>query len=212
MYQPPAFRDDHTQAQHALIRRHPLGLLITAGPAGLMANPLPFLIDDAHGPRGMLRAHLARANQQWRELALVETCLVVFQGPEGYVSPGWYETKRETGKVVPTWNYTMVQASGRPRVIEDQDWLRRQVGALTGMHEQARVQPWAVEDAPEPFIAAQLRGIVGIEIAIERLEGKWKLSQNRPEADRIGVRDGLDREGPEGAALARLVAERGGLD
>ena len=205
MYQPPHFREDDLGAQHALIRAHPLGLLVTAGPGGLMANPIPFLLDAASG-RGILRAHLARANPQGRELAGVAECLVVFQGPQGYVTPSWYATKRETGKVVPTWNYATVHAHGRPRVIEDPGWLRRQIADLTDLSEAGRPEPWAVDDAPRSFTDAQLKGIVGIEIPVTRIEGKWKVSQNRPAADRDGVAAGF-READQ-ASLAALVQER----
>ena len=209
MYQPPHFREDRLEVQHALIRSHPLGLLVTAGPGGLMANPIPFLIYPDESEFGTLRAHVARGNPQWRELGSVEECLVVFQGPHSYVSPSWYATKQETGKVVPTWNYVTVHAWGRPRVVEDTAWLRRQIEDLTASQEQRRAPPWAVDDAPEPFIAAQLRGIVGIEIPVTRIEGKWKVSQNRPEADRAGVVAGLTAEGGGAEAMAALVAERG---
>ncbi|WP_375465018.1 FMN-binding negative transcriptional regulator [uncultured Methylobacterium sp.] len=208
MYQPPHFREDDLGAQHALIRTHPLGLLITAGPGGLMANPIPFLIDPEASERGTLRAHLARANPQWRELEAVEDCLVVFQGPQAYVTPSWYATKRETGKVVPTWNYVTVHAWGRPRVIADSAWLRRQIADLTDLREAARAEPWAVADAPEPFTAAQVKGIVGLEIPVGRSAGKWKVSQNRPEADRAGVIAGLRDLGGADDAMAALVHAR----
>jgi transcriptional regulator len=210
MYQPPAFREDRPDVMHALIRAHPLGLLITATP-GLEANLIPFLVDPEPSPNGTLRGHLARANQQWRALAEGAECLVVFQGPQAYVTPSWYATKRETGKVVPTWNYATVHAWGRPSVFEDPAWLHRQVTAQTESREASRAAPWAVSDAPEAFVASQLKGIVGLEIPISRLEGKWKVSQNRPEADRAGVVEGL--RGTEGADpdMAALVAERAGL-
>ena len=134
MYQPPAFREDRPEIQHALIRRHPLGLLITAGPAGLLANLFPFLL-DAGAEKGTLRLHMARANPQWREFEAIEECLVVFQGPQDYVTPSWYATKRETGKVVPTWNYATVHAWGRPRVMNDDAWLRR---PDRGPHDEPR--------------------------------------------------------------------------
>jgi transcriptional regulator len=211
MYQPPAFREDRIEVQHELIRRHPLGCLVTHGPEGLVANHIPFLLDPSAGPLGTLAAHLARANAQWRE-AGDRQGLVIFQGPESYVTPSWYETKRETGKVVPTWNYAVVHVWGRIRVHDDPAWLRAQVERLTGAHEGGRADPWAVEDAPAPFVAAQLKGIVGIEIAVERLEGKWKVSQNRPESDRRGVADGLGRAPDADApAMAALVSRYGGL-
>jgi transcriptional regulator len=207
MYQPPAFREDRLEVQHDLIRAQPLGLLITAGPSGLMANLIPFLINPETSPRGTLRAHFSRANPHWRELAAVEECLVVFQGPQDYVTPSWYVTKQETGKVVPTWNYVTVHAWGRPHVIEDGQWLRRQLDDLTHLNEGSRPMPWLVDDAPPDYVAAQMKGIIGLEIPIDRIEGKWKVSQNRPAADRAGVVAGLEAEGKE--VMARLVAERG---
>ncbi|TXM72589.1 FMN-binding negative transcriptional regulator [Methylobacterium sp. WL103] len=213
MYQPPHFREDDLGAQHALIRAHPLGLLVTAGPGGPMANPIPFLIDGQASERGTLRAHLARANPHWRELAQVAECLVVFQGPQGYVTPSWYATKRETGKVVPTWNYATVHARGRPRVIEDAAWLRRQIADLTDLREAGRPEPWAVDDAPRAFTDAQLKGIVGIEIPVAQIVGKWKVSQNRPAADRDGVVAGFRAAGDgDGMAeeMAALVQARSG--
>jgi transcriptional regulator len=208
VYQPPHFREDDLAVQHALIEAHPLGLLVSAGPGGLMANPIPFLIDRAASEHGTLRAHLARANPQWRELAEVEEALVIFQGPQDYISPSWYATKQETHKVVPTWNYVTVHAWGRPVVIEDQEWLRRQIDDLTRLRERPLAEPWAVEDAPAPFVAAQIKGIIGIEIEIGRIEGKWKVSQNRPPADREGVVEGLAGQGETSAAMAALVASR----
>ncbi len=212
MYQPPHFREDRLEVQHELIRAHPLGLLISAGPGGLVANLIPFLIDPAASERGTLQCHMSRANEQWRELMAVEECLVVFQGPHDYVTPSWYATKRETGKVVPTWNYATVHAWGRPRVIEDEGWLRQQIGALTQSRERGRPAPWSVEDAPPEYVSAQIKGIIGVEIPIARIEGKWKMSQNRPEADRIGVVEGYRGQGEASAAIADLVAERGGID
>jgi transcriptional regulator len=204
VYRPPAFREDRLEAQHALIRAHPLGLLITAGPGGLMANPIPFLLDAAGGPHGTLLAHLAAANPQLQELASVNLCLAVFQGPQDYVTPSWYASKTEHGRVVPTWNYVTVHAWGTPRVIGDAPWLRAQIEALTSRHEAERAQPWHVGDAPHDFIAAQMRGIMGIEIPIDRIEGKWKVSQNRPAADREGVVSGFSEDGNQ--AMADLVA------
>lgn len=211
MYQPPHFREDRIEVQHALIRRHPLGLLITSGPGGLMANPIPFLVEADGSQNSMLRAHLARANPQWSELKSVSECLVVFQGAQDYITPSWYATKGETGKVVPTWNYITVHLWGAPRVIDDAAWLHRQIEDLTRSREDSRTAPWAVGDAPEDFIAAQVKGIIGIEIPILRREGKWKVSQNRPAADRAGVVAGLRAEGTGGEATADVVAERGGV-
>jgi transcriptional regulator len=209
MYQPAHFREERLEVQHALIRAHPLALLVTQGAAGLEANTIPFLLDPDASPLGTLRAHLARANPQWRSLDREQEALVVFQAADSYITPSWYAAKREHGKVVPTWNYAVVQAWGRPRVIDDREWLARQIRALTGQQEVRRADPWAVDDAPEPFVAAQLKGIVGVEIPIARIEGKWKVSQNRPPEDRAGVAQGLEGEGDSvSRAMARLVRER----
>jgi transcriptional regulator len=191
MYEPPLHRQDDLAEIHAMIRARPFGLLISHGPSGLQASSVPFTLVDDGSAYGMLRAHLARANPQGRDLAEASEALVVFQGPDHYITPSWYATKRETGKVVPTWNYVMVQARGAARVVEGADWLRAQVEQLTNAREAEREKPWAVGDAPEDFIAQQLRAIVGVEIALTDLRGKWKASQNRNDADRAGVIAGL---------------------
>jgi transcriptional regulator len=209
MYETIHFREDDLAAQHELIEAYPLGLLISAGDGGVLANPIPFVLSRGDGARGTLRCHLARANAQWQALEANPSVLVVFQGSQAYVSPGWYPTKAETGQVVPTWNYAIVQARGSARVIHDAAWLHANVSAITDQHEGRRPKPWAVTDAPEPFIAAQLKGIVGVEIPIDTISGKFKASQNRPVPDRIGVAEGLAAEGNE--AMLALVRERGGL-
>lgn len=205
MYQPTHHREDRLDVQHGLIVSHPLGLLISLGTEGLLANAIPFLLQSSAGPLGTLQAHLARANEQWRNLD-EQKVLTVFQGPQTYVSPSFYETKRETGKVVPTWNYTIVQARGVVRLHDDPAWLDAHIGALTKRHEGNRDHPWQVSDAPRQYIESQLRGIVGIEIEIEAIEGKWKVSQNRPEADRRGVADGLATAAPD---MSKLVEQYG---
>jgi transcriptional regulator len=202
MYLPPHFREDRLDVQHALMRKRPLGTLVTAGPAGLVANHVPFLLYADEGPLGTLRAHLARANPQLGELDQVAGCLAIFHGDEDYISPGWYATKRETGKVVPTWNFVTVHAWGAPRVIDDAAWLRRQVEDLTDAHEARQPAPWHVDDAPADYLATMLKGIVGIEIPIARIEGKWKMSQNRSDADRAGIRAGLRAQGRDDFAAA----------
>jgi transcriptional regulator len=202
MYLPPHFREDRLDVQHALMRERPLGTLVTAGPAGLTANHVPFLLYADEGPFGTLRGHLARANPQLGELAQVAECLAIFHGAEDYISPGWYATKRETGKVVPTWNFVTVHAWGAPRVLDDAAWLRRQVEDLTNVHEARQPAPWRVDDAPADYLATMLTGIVGVEIPIARIEGKWKMSQNRSEADRAGIRDGLRAQGKDDFAAA----------
>lgn len=209
MYQPQHFREERLAVQHALIREHSLGLLVTAGAGGLQANHIPFVLDGEVGERGTLRAHLARANPQVQDLSAVDDCLVVFQGPQTYISPSLYPTKQEHGKVVPTWNYITVHAWGRPRVIDDAAWLRRQVDDLTMRNELSRPAPWSVSDAPESYIAAQLKVIVGIEILIARIEGKWKVSQNRPAIDRAGVVAGLRGGNDDAKMIAAAVEQRG---
>jgi len=205
MYQPPHFREGRAEIIHALIRAHPLATLVTVVDGRPEANHIPLLIDPGRGPMGTLRGHVARGNELAALRAAVDV-LAIFQGPEAYVTPSWYETKRQTGKVVPTWNYVVVHAHGTIRVVDDDVWLRNQIEDLTDRHEGSRPAPWHVGDAPDDFIRAQMKGIVGIEIAIARLEGKWKLSQNRSEMDRSGVVEGLRADaGGEGPTVADLV-------
>lgn len=209
MYQPPHFREERLEVLHALIRAHPLGTLVTLAASGLIANAIPFLVDAEPSP-GVLRAHLARANSQWQDFDAAVGALVIFQGAESYITPSWYPTKAATGKVVPTWNYVVVHAYGPLRVVQDRDWLANQIGALTRLQESARPNPWKVGDAPAPFVEAQIKGIVGIEIPLTRIEGKWKVSQNRPEADRRGVAEGLALAGDEvSREMAALVEAKG---
>lgn len=211
MYEPPHHKETRPEVLHALIRAHPLGLLISAGADGPVADAVPFLVDAEVGKFGRLRAHIAKANPQSKMLASGGSkVLVVFQGADSYVTPSWYETKRETGKVVPTWNYVIVQASGSAQLIDDRAWLAGQIAELTARHEGARKQPWKVSDAPEPFIEAQLKGIIGIEIEIAEISGKWKVSQNRPVADRAGVAEGLASEQP-GSEMEKIVRSYGGI-
>jgi len=208
MYQPPHFREDDIGTMHALVRDNPLGLLISAGPDGILANPIPFLLYD-EGERGVLRCHLARANPQWQALRDSPAALVSFQGIDRYITPNWYAQKAIDHKVVPTWNYAIVQARGPATLIEDPAWLLAHVTALSDAHEGRRPLPWSIADAPEKFIAGQLKGIVGVEITIETLVGKIKASQNRSAADRAGVLEGLAAEGDAAAlAMRDLVASR----
>ena len=194
MYTPASFRENRRTALHELIQAHPLGLLVTHGARGLLASPVPFLLYPSEGEYGVLRAHMARANPHWQDLLGLEECLVVFQGAEGYVTPSWYPSKRTTHKAVPTWNYATVQARGKPLVIEDTAWLRRQLDDLTTCHEKRRLQPWSINDAPPDYLAAQLKAIVGIEMPIAHIEGKFKMSQNKDDADRAGVIEGMRDE------------------
>jgi transcriptional regulator len=206
MYEPPLHRQENLAAIFDLIAQRPLGLVVSHGSSGLLANAIPFTRVEDGSKFGLLRAHLARANPQWRDLAEGAEVLVVFQGQDAYVTPSWYATKRETGKVVPTWNYLMAQARGTPRVFEDADWLRAQIEQLTTEREAARPEPWAVGDAPADFLSAQMRAIVGVEIAVSDLTGKWKASQNRTPADRQGVIEGLGDDPM--AAIVRNAAPR----
>ncbi len=210
MYNPASFRDPDLGRMHDLIRQHPLGLLISSGSSGLLASPVPFLLDAGAGESGILRAHLARANPHWQEFIGGGDCLVVFQGEQGYVTPGWYPSKAETHRAVPTWNYATVQVRGRVMVHDDAEWLRAQLDALTAGHEGKRVQPWALGEAPEEFIASQMKAIVGLEIVISQIDGKWKMSQNRALPDRLGVIAGLtDPADPHAQpAMGEIVVQR----
>jgi transcriptional regulator len=208
MYNPPAFKEDRPETQHEFIRAHPFGLLISAGIDGLLASPIPFHLVSDDAP-AQLHGHVSRANMQWRSLD-GQDVLIVFQGVHAYVTPSWYRSKAEHGKVVPTWNYAMVQARGQVRVIEDREWLRRHVALLTSDHETPRAEPWRVTDAPDDFIESHIKGIVGLEVTVRQMEGKWKVSQNRAIEDRIGVAEGLAGEGQH--AMSTLVKRYGGLD
>jgi transcriptional regulator len=205
MYVPPAFREDDPAALHAAIREARLANLVTATAEGLVATPLPLFLAAEEGPHGTLYGHLARANPQWRLPATGEA-LALFMGPDAYVSPSWYPSKQEHHRVVPTWNYVAIHAQGPAEFFEDPARLLAVVSRLTEEQERPRAMPWAVADAPEDFIRAQLRGIVGLRMPITRIEGKRKMSQNRSAADRAGVAAGLgasDRSGDR--AVASLI-------
>ena len=206
MYNSKLFEETRLDVLHEHIRQHPFGMLVTHTPKGLHANHIPFEVDADSLPYGTLRGHIARANPLWRDLPGNAQALAVFRGPNTYISPSWYPTKRETGKVVPTWNYSVVHAHGTLRFIEDRAWLRAFVEGLTNRYEGGRADPWHITDAPSDYIEQMLGAIVGIEMPITRLEGKWKVSQNRPGQDRDGVIENLGREGRESAAaMADLV-------
>ena len=194
MYQPDHFRVDDVPQMHALMRARPFAALISGGSAGLYASHLPTVLKD-DGPYGVIECHLARANPHWKDLAEGNEALMIFQGPEGYITPNWYPSKAQHGKVVPTWNFAVVHANGRPEVMKDKNWLHRHVTELTAQQERYEAKPWAPSDAPATYIEAMLRGIVGFRFAITRLEGKWKMSQNREVQDRDGVAKGLGKRG-----------------
>lgn len=203
MYLPRHFEETRPEVLHRLIAAHPLGLLVTVGADGVpVANPIPLMLDAARGDLGTLCGHVARANPVWQ--AAGQTVLVVFQGPDGYISPSGYAAKAEHGKVVPTWNYAVVQARGPLQVLEGEAAAHALVSQLTDRHEAGQPRPWAVGDAPEDYIASMLRAIVCIEVPVTALVGKYKLSQNRSAADRAGVVAGLRAQGD---APARTLAD-----
>lgn len=205
MYTPPAFRENDEAEIAAIMRAARLPILITMGEE-LFATHLPLLHDPEPKPHGRLIGHVARANPHWHNFDPAKAALAVFQANDAYISPSWYATKQETGRVVPTWNYQAVHAYGRLEVIEDAERLYSIVRSLTDRHEAGRAPPWQVSDAPEDYIRAQLKGIVGLVMTIEKLIGKSKLSQNRNEADRAGAITGLTEEGD--AAMAALMRAR----
>jgi len=205
MYQPDHFRVDDLPQMHALMRGRPFAALVSAGAAGLYGTHLPTVLKDG-GPFGTIECHLARANPHWKDLAAGGEALMIFQGPDAYITPNWYPSKTETQKVVPTWNYAVVHAYGRPEVMQHKDWLRRHVGELTAQQETGEARPWEVSDAPDNYIDVMLRGIVGFRFVIGRLEGKWKMSQNREMKDRVGVVKGLgERQEGDDREVAGLV-------
>jgi transcriptional regulator len=206
MYQPEHFRVDDVARMHALMRAKPLAAFISCGSSGLYATHLPTVLKDK-GPSGVIECHLARANPHWKDLAEGNEALMIFQGPESYITPSWYPSKTQHGKVVPTWNYAVVHAYGRPEMMQDKDWLRRHVSELTAQQERSEAEPWLVTDAPASYIDVMLRGIVGFRFPISRLEGKWKMSQNREVKDRNGVAKGLGQRGDgDDLEMAKLVS------
>ncbi|MGI9384145.1 MAG: FMN-binding negative transcriptional regulator [Methyloligellaceae bacterium] len=207
MYVPPHFREERADVLHDLIRTHSLATLVTLGTDGLTASHIPMLIDPEPEPFGTLKGHFARANPHWQEISSEVEALAVFSGPQAYVTPSWYRTKQETGRVVPTWNYAVVHAYGPLETYTDPERLLALITLLTDHHERDLAEPWAVADAPDDFVQRQLRAIVGIEIPIARLEGKWKVSQNRNAADREGVVKGLSvSANADDRAIADLVS------
>ena len=209
MYNPPHFQEQRPEVLQQLIREHSLAALVTLGPEGLIANHVPLILYPDVGPLGTLRGHLSRVNPQWRDSLPEVSALAIFQGPAAYITPSWYPTKEESGKVVPTYNYMVVHAHGPLQTYDDPQLLERNVRALTELHESRFALPWSVDDAPAEYVQGLLKGIVGIEIPIARLEGKWKISQNRPTEDQQGAVDGLREAGdPLSAAMADWFASR----
>lgn len=213
MYMPEQFDEQRVQVMHGLVRARPLATLVTMSPGGLNANHIPLHLSETPAPFGTLRGHVARANPLLGDLAGDIETLAVFHGPASYISPSWYATKKQTGKVVPTWNYAVVHAYGFLRVVDDAAWLRAQLESLTAHNEAPFPEPWAVADAPREYIEKTMAAIVGIEMVVTRMSGKWKVSQNQPPENRAGVIAGL-RAGGDADALwmADLVeaAAKGG--
>jgi transcriptional regulator len=203
MYVQQKFQETRIEVLHALMKQYPLGTLVTTQAGGLEANHMPFFLDASAGSHGTLRAHMPRSSPLWTDTTGTEA-LVIFQGPQTYITPSWYPSKHAHGQAVPTWNYAVVHAYGAPRFIEDRDWLLANVTELTHAHEATQKLPWQVSDAPADYIDKMLAQIVGVEIPIARLVGKWKMSQNRPPADRLGVVAGLSSKED---ATARGVQE-----
>jgi transcriptional regulator len=209
MYNPPYFQEQRPEVLHQLMREHSLAALVTLGPGGLIANHVPLILYPDAGPLGTLRGHLSRMNSQWRDSLPEVPALAIFQGPSAYITPSWYPSKDAGGKVVPTYNYMVVHAHGPLQTYDDPRLLERNVRALTELHEARFTEPWSVDDAPADYVQGLLRGIIGIEITIARLEGKWKLSQNRTVEDGQGAIDGLRQEGdPLSVAMADWMASR----
>jgi transcriptional regulator len=209
MYIQQKFNETNTDTLQALIRQHPLGTFVVMTHAGLEVNHMPFFLDAAQASPGVLRAHFPVANGLWeQQLDETHEAVVVFQGAETYITPSWYPSKHAHGQAVPTWNYVVVHAYGRPTFIRDKSWLLEHVTSLTNQQESTQALPWQVTDAPAGYIATMLDKIVGVEIPVTRLLGKWKVSQNRPMADRLGVVAGLNSQQTEKAAAMEAIVKR----
>jgi len=209
VYTPKHFEQQSIAAMHAHIRAYPLATLVTLGADGLCANHIPMYLTEKPQPNGMLAGHVPRSNPVWRETDKSVAALVIFHGPNAYITPSWYPEKKETGRVVPTWNYTVVHARGRMRIVDDAAWLKAHLEQLTDHQEAPLSHPWAVADAPTDFTEKLSAALVGIEIPISSLVGKWKLSQNRPEQDKAGVVSGLLGVAALGAAQMAELVEHG---
>ncbi len=209
MYTPAHFAETRLDVLHQFIRQHPLAALVTSGPDGLEATHVPMVLHPEIEPQGVLRCHVARANPQWKSIDPQRPALVIFSGPEHYITPSWYAAKKEHGRVVPTWNYAAVHVSGRAKLFDEENALLEHLNALTKQSEAPFEKPWAVSDAPAEYVQAMAKAIVGIEMTIERLEGKWKASQNRPRADRPGIIAGLEKlHTPQSLEMAEMVKLR----
>ena len=206
MYIPKFNEENRLDVMHALIETQPLATLVTVSNSGLIATHLPMVLARSEGPHGTLRGHLSRANSQWRNLNPSIEALAIFSGAHHYISPSWYPEKAEDGKVVPTWNYAVVHAYGPLKIIEDPAWLLSHLNTLVTQHESSFPTPWKTSDAPSDYIASQIKGIVGLELPITRIEGKWKVSQNKSERTLHAVEQGLeDLNTPEALAMRDLI-------
>jgi transcriptional regulator len=207
MYTPTQFKIEDAAEAHALMRAAPFATLVTTGSDGLTATHLPTVLKvDPASPLGRVECHLARPNPQWRTFAPEMDALAIFQGPDAYIRPGWYPSKADQGKAVPTWNYSVVHAYGRLEAVQDKEWLLAHVSELSQQHESPFAAPWSTADAPPDYLDSMARGIVGLTLRITRLEAKAKMSQNRDARDRAGVIDGLIRRGDaDDHAVAALV-------
>lgn len=209
MYNPRWFKEEKVEVLQAEVNRISFGTIVTAGKSGILASQVPMLIDKSRGKLGTLFGHVARGNMQWRDSVSDSQGLAVFLGPDAYISPNWYEKKRGTGKVVPTWNYVAIHARGPVIFTNHTETIRQIVTKLTEHHERGSPNPWKVTDAPAEYLAGELKQIVGFEMPIEKIEGKWKLSQNRPEADRENVITNLlERNRPKDAEVSREMKRR----
>lgn len=208
MYIPKANEEKRVPVMHALIASRPLGILVTLGASGLFASHIPMVLENDGSEFGVLRGHISRANTQWRDFVPAVDALCMFAGYQHYITPNWYPGTAQHGKEVPTWNYAVVHAYGSLRVIDDERWLLDFVTRLTNIHEAPSPAPWKVSDAPEDFTKAMLKGIVGLEIPIRRLEGKWKVSQNRTDEDRKGVVEGLSKLNTKESLAMRDLVEK----
>jgi transcriptional regulator len=209
MYLKPLFQETRIDRLHALVKAHPLAAFITIVESEIVVNHMPLLVSADGGENGTLRGHVPRDNAVWRALDGTQEAVAVFQGPQAYVSPSWYPGKQAHGKVVPTWNYVVVHAHGRPIAIDDADWIRNHLNELTDEHESRERHPWRVSDAPDDFVEQMIGQVVGIEMPIASIAGKWKISQNRPVEDQQGVVAGLRARGDEDAlAIGDLIAGR----
>lgn len=209
MYIPKHFDEPRIEVLHELIRARPLSTLVTLSSGGLNANHIPFLLSAQAGPFGTLHGHVARANPVWQDFQKEVEVLAIFHGPEAYITPSWYATKAETGKVVPTWNYAVAHAYGTLRIIDDASWLPAHLAALTAHNEAAFSAPWQLADAPHDYTEKLMNAIVGIEIVITRLSGKWKVSQNQPAQNQATVIDGLRGQGSDESQQMAALVEAG---